>query len=79
MRHPVCEKKVLTPVLLLTKAVGLEGFAVFSVGIQNSKSFLFKHTRMNHLFGNHFVLKVRFIQKSIGESQFLFQFVRNYY
>ena len=35
----VCEKKVLTPVLLLTKAVGLEGFVVFSVGIQNSKSF----------------------------------------
>lgn len=39
----VCEKKVLTPALLLTKAVGLEGFAVFSAlqcGIQNSKSFL---------------------------------------
>ena len=36
----VCEKNVLTPMLLLTKALGLEGFVVFSVGNQNSKSFL---------------------------------------
>ena len=45
---------------------------------QSKFEIFFKHTRMNHLLWGHFLSKIRFSQKSVVESQFLFQFVRNY-